>query len=352
MSNYNSYTIRKIELKPQGGNIKNIKKFLEKNDLEISHDILFFITIEKNEAIIACGGISEGGIIKCVAIDKKERGKGLVLKLMTELIYIGYDLGYTELFLYTKPENVKMFKACGFTKIETVPGLVVLMENTQNGLLNYCKKLKENSKNIKGKKIGSIVLNTNPFTLGHQYLIEKAASECDWVHIFIVKEDASYFSYRDRFNLVAEGVKHIKNITLHEGSRYIISRATFPTYFLKDEDVVEKSYLELDLKIFRRFIGPALRITHRFVGSEPFSGVTNQYNEAMKYWLEKDDSNYPKITVDIKERKLLQDIPISASRVRELYFKGDVENIKKLVPKVTYEYLRNRNNNTNKQQWK
>ncbi len=78
-------------------------------------------------------------------------------------------------------------------------------------------------------------MNANPFTLGHQFLVEKAAKECDWLHLFVVQEEGSEFSFFDRFEMIKAGTRHIDNITIHPGSKYIISRATFPTYFIKDQ---------------------------------------------------------------------------------------------------------------------
>src|SRR5271165_1109711 len=128
-------------------------------------------------------------------------------------------------------------------------------------------------------------------------LVETAAAECDWLHVFVVREDASAFSYADRFSLVSEGVKDITRLTLHEGSDYIISRATFPRYFLKEKETIDRSWAAIDLLLFREYIAPALGITHRYVGTEPLDTVTNNYNADMKYWLETAPSPANRIAV-------------------------------------------------------
>lgn len=46
------------------------------------------------------------------------------------------------------------------------------------------------------------MMNANPFTNGHRYLIQQAAAQCDWLHLFLVKEDSSRFPYEDRLDLV------------------------------------------------------------------------------------------------------------------------------------------------------
>ena len=110
-------------------------------------------------------------------------------------------------------------------------------------------------------------MNANPFTNGHRYLIQQAAAQCDWLHLFLVKEDTSRFPYEDRLDLVLKGTTDIPRLTVHRGSEYIISRATFPCYFIKEQSVINHCYTEIDLKIFRQYLAPALGITHRFVGT-------------------------------------------------------------------------------------
>ncbi|WP_313580637.1 [citrate (pro-3S)-lyase] ligase [Chishuiella sp.] len=318
--------------------INSIEKFLYKNDLKLGEEIIKYLTFSVEGEIVATGAIAEGGIIKCVAIDPYYRGEGIVLKLFTELTHLCFDLGFKDLFVYTKPENERIFKDCGCFKIESSSD-VILMENSKDLLSNYCNDLKDISKEIKGKKIGSVVLNADPFTLGHQFLIESAASLCDWLHVFVVKEDSAFFSYEDRFNLVKKGISHLDNVTLYEGSRYIISKATFPSYFLKSEKILDNNYAELDLKIFRHYIAPSLNITNRFVGTEPKSPITNKYNQEMKYWFEEAKMDYPEIKVSIIERKTINGEPISASRVRELFKNNEFDKLKLYVPKTTYNFL-------------
>lgn len=99
-------------------------------------------------------------------------------------------------------------------------------------------------------------MNANPFTNGHRFLIQQAAAQCDWLHLFLVKEDTSRFPYEDRLDLVLKGTKDIPRLTVHRGSEYIISRATFPCYFIKEQSVINHCYTEIDLKIFRQYLAP------------------------------------------------------------------------------------------------
>ncbi|MGX2966879.1 [citrate (pro-3S)-lyase] ligase [Ursidibacter sp. B-7004-1] len=317
--------------------LPDIRQFLHKNELTFDEQILSFIlAYNDNDEIIACGGIAPN-IIKCVAIDESCRGEGIALKLATELIYLAYELGYPDLFIYTKPEYESVFKTCGFHILVTAYPHMVLLENSATRLKKACQKWQ--SMCVNGEKIGAIVMNANPFTLGHRYLIEQALTQCDHLHLFIVGENASLFSYQTRFQLVKQGIADLSNITLHEGSNYIISRATFPSYFLKDKGLTEELYVEIDLKLFRQYIAPALHITHRFVGSEPFCAVTKEYNRQMQLWLEQAEMPFPNIKVIEIDRKDYNDLPISASAVRSLLAEQEWQTIAYLVPTTTFNFL-------------
>ncbi|AUI65571.1 MULTISPECIES: [citrate (pro-3S)-lyase] ligase [Glaesserella] len=320
-----------------GKKLAVITHFLHQNELTLdSHIEQFVVAFNEQEQIVACAGLS-GNIIKCVAIDERCRGEGIALKLATEIINLAYELGRSKLFIYTKPEYEILFTSCGFYPISTAYPNVVLLENSATRLSKQCQKWRE--LRVQGDKIGAIVMNANPFTLGHRYLIEQALAQCEHLHLFVVGENASQFSYSDRFQLVEQGIEDLSRITLHSGSDYIISRATFPNYFLKDKGLTDDLYLELDLKLFRQRIAPALAITHRFVGTEPLCAVTAEYNRKMHYWLTEAEMNEPTIEVVELERKMYQDEPISASRVRQLLKEQKWDELVHLVPQTTFHFL-------------
>lgn len=326
-----------IDISKSEQDYQAIKQLLALSDLDLDSQVTIFTVAKINSKIIACAGMDRD-IIKCVAIDPEYRGNQLNLTLMDHTIKYANEQGYFHLFLYTKPENIDFFKGCGFYPIVEITNLVVLMENTPVGIQQYCKQL--SSLQQEGKKIGSIVMNANPFTKGHQYLVEYAANQCDWLHVFVVNENASLFSFETRIKLVQEGTKQFKNVTVHASSPYIISRATFPTYFLKDKAKINYAYMGIDLLIFRNYIAPALNISYRFVGTEPNDEVTKAYNEAMRYWLmDNTVSHSSPITVVEIERKTEGDTIISASLVRKLLALGQYEQIKQLVPTTTWDYL-------------
>ena len=177
---------------------------------------------------------------------------------------------------------------------------------------------------------GCIVMNCNPFTLGHRYLIEQAAKQVERLYVMVVKEDCSLFAYTERKAMVEQGVADIENVNVIDGSDYAISRATFPTYFLKRLDDAADTQMLLDLDLFRRHIAPALGATVRFVGTEPTDQLTRRYNQLMHEALK-----------DVREINRLEKDgnAVSASRVRKAMEEGDMNTIRQLVPPTTLPYI-------------
>ena len=177
---------------------------------------------------------------------------------------------------------------------------------------------------------GVVVMNCNPFTLGHRYLIEQAAKQVERLFVMVVREDCSLFSYAERKAMVEQGVAHLKNVTVIDGSEYAISQATFPTYFLKRLDDAADTQMLLDLDLFRRHIAPALGATVRFVGTEPTDRLTRRYNQLMH-----------EVLADVREIVRLEKDgnAVSASRVRKAMEQGDMSTIRQLVPPTTLPYI-------------
>jgi len=183
--------------------------------------------------------------------------------------------------------------------------------------------------------IGAIVMNCNPFTKGHRYLVERAAVEVDYIYVFVVEEDRSYFPFIDRFKLVSEGLRDIENVRVLRSGKFIISTITFPDYFTKDSAKEVAIDASLDLRLFCKYIVPTLGINVRFVGSEPTDIVTRQYNKAIQETLPQYGVKFVEF-----ERITNNDTAISASVVRKLLDKKDWSRIRDFVPDVTYKYLR------------
>ena len=263
-------------------------------------------------------------------MSREHQGEGLLNEIISHLMEVQMARGNLHLFLYTKVGSARFFGDLGFYEIARVDGTLVFMENRKNGFPGYLKALEKTK--TQGVS-GALVMNANPFTLGHQYLVETAAAQCDTLHLFVLSEDASLVPFAVRKKLVQAGVAHIPNVVLHDSGPYIISSATFPSYFLKDAAAVIEGHARLDLAVFTKIAG-ALNVTKRFVGEEPTSQVTGLYNEIMARELPKAG-----IECHVVPRKQAAGQAISASTVRLALQKGDWESLKMLVPQTTLDYF-------------
>ena len=283
------------------------------------------VTVWEQEDLIATGS-RKGNLLKCIAVDPAHRGEDLTAAVLSQLRGEAFREGYKHLFLYTKPENLRMFEGLFFYPIAQTDS-VLLMEDQKNGISQFLSSLPTA---VPGEKIGAAVMNCNPFTLGHRYLIETAAKDCDHVYVFVLSEDQSRFSAKDRMEMVRLGTAELPNVTVLPTGPYLISNATFPTYFLKDRESAATVHCQLDIAIFTKYFAPRFGITHRYVGTEPLSPMTEQYNEALKAHLQ---------TITLVEIPRLKtgNSPVSASAVRSALDAG--EDIRHLVPESTYRYL-------------
>lgn len=307
-----------------------VKKFLQSLNLKMPKDLDYTLGIYDGNTLIGTGSLG-GKVIKGVGISPEYQGEGISSIIITSLIKKAIESNIDNIFIYTKPESEAMFVELGFKKIGEALPFAVLLE--WGGYLeSYISRLKKISKN-KPSMASCIVMNCNPFTLGHRYLIEKAAGESEFLYILVVEEDRSLFPFKTRLSLIKEGVKDIENIEVIPGGDYIISWTTFPSYFTKEADLAV-AQASLDLNLFSTCIAPALKVTRRFVGEEPYSRVTSIYNNAMKKLL-------PKSGIEVVEipRLEIDGSPVSASRVREEMSQGNIEKIRDLVPPSTYKYL-------------
>ena len=285
---------------------------------------------DENYKVIGTGSCF-GNTLRCFAVSSDHQGEGLLNQIITHLIEVQYARGNLHLFLYTKVKSAKFFGDLGFYEIARVEDTLVFMENRRDGFGSYLRNLE---KTKTGGKSAALVMNANPFTLGHQYLVETAAAACDTLHLFVVSEDASLVPFAVRKRLVAEGVAHLPNVILHDSGPYIISNATFPSYFLKDEAAVISGHARLDLAVFTK-IAKALNITARYVGEEPTSQVTGLYNQIMAEQL-------PRSGIDciIVPRKEVNGKAISASTVRQCLQAEEWATLETLLPQTSLDYFR------------
>lgn len=343
---------------------QRIEAFLKRNALRIDDMNYYAAVLDDDGEMIAGGGLKDD-VIKCVAVDDAHKGEAIANTLVSHLISHANQEGYSCIKLFTKPKNRQLFESLSFRLLAEAPE-AILMETGIGGISNtvealkkikeesekykeYNKECKEDSKKCKEntsylntstsqhltttmQPTGCIVMNCNPFTLGHRYLIEQAAKQVERLYVMVVREDCSLFAYTERKAMVEQGVADIENVNVIDGSDYAISRATFPTYFLKRLDDAADTQMLLDLDLFRRHIAPALGAKVRFVGTEPTDELTRRYNELMMESLGKDH------VVQIP-RLENGGVAVSASRVRRAMDSNSLKEAAQLVPPTTLPYI-------------
>lgn len=343
---------------------QRIEAFLKRNGLRFD-DMHYYAAITDDDGEMIAGGGLKGNVIKCVAVDDAHKGEAIANTLISHLIAHANEEGHSNVMLFTKPKNRQLFESLSFRLLAEAPE-AVLMETGIGGICNMVEQLKkikkegevckENNQECKKEEKtnlnittpqhlnpstpqplttttplrGVVVMNCNPFTLGHRYLIEQAAKQVERLFVMVVREDCSLFAYAERKAMVEQGVAHLKNVTVIDGSEYAISQATFPTYFLKRLDDAADTQMLLDLDLFRRHIAPALGATVRFVGTEPTDQLTRRYNQLMH-----------DVLADVRETARLEKEgnAVSASRVRKAMEQGDMSTIRQLVPPTTLPYI-------------
>lgn len=343
---------------------QRIEAFLKRNGLRFD-DMHYYAAVTDDDGEMIAGGGLKGNVIKCVAVDDAHKGEAIANTLISHLIAHANEEGYSNVMLFTKPKNRQLFESLSFRLLAEAPE-AVLMETGIGGINNMVEQLKkikeegevckENNQECKKEektnlnittpqhlnpstpqplttttpRRGVVVMNCNPFTLGHRYLIEQAAKQVERLFVMVVREDCSLFAYAERKAMVEQGVAHLKNVTVIDGSEYAISQATFPTYFLKRLDDAADTQMLLDLDLFRRHIAPALGATVRFVGTEPTDRLTRRYNQLMH-----------EVLADVRETARLEKEgnAVSASRVRKAMEQGDMSTIRQLVPPTTLPYI-------------
>lgn len=306
-------------------------ELLSRAALEADENVQHTVLVWDGDDLIATGS-RQGGLLKCIAVDDSRQGEGLTATVLTHLRQDAFRDGQRHLFLYTKPQNRTAFSSLFFYSVAQTDR-VLLMEDKKDGIDSFLKNLPIPCRD---GKIGALVMNCNPFTVGHQYLIEQAAAQCDHVYVFVLSEDKSRFSAADRLEMVKLGTAHLNHVTVYPSGPYLISSATFPTYFLKERDLAAQVHCQLDIEIFTKRYVPHFGITHRFLGTEQLSPMTAQYNRELLTQL-------PERGIQVVELPRLEKsgAPISASAVRARLDEG--LDIRELVPETTCQYLLDHN---------
>lgn len=336
---------------------RRVEAFLAANGLRLAPlDRYVVVTRDEDGDEILAGGGLDGNVIKCVAVSESARSEGLMNILVSRLIAIAREEGRESVKAFTKPENEGIFKSLGFGLLASAPK-AILMENGRGGLPEYKKYL---ASLARPGRNGAIVMNANPFTKGHRYLVEQAASQVDNLYVIVVKEDRSRFPYAERKAMIEAGCAGLDNVVVCEGSDYAISAATFPTYFLKKLDDATDTQIALDLDLFVNHIAQPLGVTVRFAGSEPEDALTRRYNELMAEILpgtsvavvrqdHQPDSELVEGSAVRQARRPIDFVeiprleqkgkPLSATSLRRALDKGGFKEAMEYIPKSTVPYL-------------
>ncbi len=321
------------------GKLEKLKCFLDTCGLDYDGQISYSVMACSLDGKVLAAGSCCQNVLKCLAVSEACQGQGFLNIIMAKLISNAHTQGYSHLFLFTKPVYTDIFKELGFYSIINT-GKIEFMENIPGGIHAYLEEEQAKCPPLTdGICAGAIVMNANPFTLGHLHLIEQARKSCDRLHVFVLSEDTPPFPAADRLALVRENCCGLPQVYVHGGSEYLISHTTFPDYFMKDKHAAFTANGELDLLLFSVYFKEAFHISKRFVGEEPFCPVTRAYNQQMREILPSHG-----IQVCVLPRYAVQGVPVSATRVRQHYFQRDLDSIAPLVPEPTFNYLKRRMN--------
>ena len=332
---------------------RRIEGFLQANGLRYD-DVDYYAALvdESSDEIVAGGGL-KGGVIRCVAVADGHKGEAVANQIVSHLIAKANAAGHQCVKLFTKPQNRPLFESLSSRFLAEAPE-AILMETGVGGIAKYSEELRSkseecncyllagrNSVEVDSTKlsvdtvkwsVGVIVMNCNPFTLGHRYLIERSSELVERLYVVVVREDCSMFSYSERKAMVNQGVKDLGNVVVVDGSDYAVSATTFPTYFLKRISDATDTQILLDLDIYLRHIAPALGANVRFVGSEPTDPLTRRYNELMRQQLGDDH------ICEIPRMEKYGSV-VSASRVRRAIEANSLWQAIELVPSSTIPYI-------------
>jgi [citrate (pro-3S)-lyase] ligase len=301
--------------------------------------------------VLRATGSLVGESLQGIAVDRELEGSGGAAAIVSSLIKAGMESGRKHFFLFTKPHEARIFADLGFSPVASVFRRgddlgVALLEWGEGSVDEWIKGISSQDHGETGfgrDRTGGVVVNCNPFTLGHRALIDYAAAKVDRLYVFVVQEDRSLFPFDVRIRLVREGTSDLANVRVVPGGPYIISQATFPTYFLKPDKGGESAtrlHASLDLAIFRARIAPGFGIGKRFVGTEPYCATTSAYNRLMKEVLVSPEGEGPVLALEEILRFEKGGVPVSASAVRALIREGSLDKVAELVPASTFNWLK------------
>jgi len=318
------FKIREVVLEEE----KNIlTTFLNEYDLDYELDIDYSILVYYQEKIIGTASLANN-VMKCFLVSSDFVGQNITALMFSHLVNILNFKGINHYFVFTTPKNRKIFTSLNMKVLVSTMN-TTLLEGGDN-IYNILDNLKKEYK-VSDNKKACVIINANPMTLGHMYLIETAAKKSEEVLVFVVSEDLSSFPFIDRFNIIKEATSQIKKVTVLPTLSYLVSKITFPKYFLKEDQLIQDEQTLVDVMIYKEYYQKIFNIHKRYLGEEPLSFNTNKYNHVLKDYLGE--------KLEIIKRKNIGSKVVSASLVRNLIKANKIDKIKKYVPKATYDYL-------------
>ncbi|MFZ7102461.1 MAG: [citrate (pro-3S)-lyase] ligase [Peptococcaceae bacterium] len=298
------------------------------------HDVTntdYTVGIFEDKKLIGTGSL-KGDILMGIAVDRAQQGCGISGRILSHLLKVAVERGIQTLYIFTRPEKEGAFSSFGFKPVINVPPYAAMLEWGNKPLATFQKRLSE-IVFANCPRAAAIVINANPFTKGHQFLVEKAAGENDFVYVIVVEENISDFPFKVRFDLTQKGIAHLNNVKVLSGGKYVVSPFIFPSYFTPKDKLAE-THASVDSELFAKYIAPVLNIKSRYAGTEPYNQEKNIYQEILKERLPEHGISVVEI-----ERATIKDMPISASLVRKLIREDNFPEVAEYVPQTTYQFL-------------
>ena len=157
---------------------EKLRAFLAENALTCEPDLdTAYGIFDANENLVGCGCAARS-LLKCFAVSEKLRGQNALGTLLSALIENRFQRGYFDLFVITRREKATLFSSCGL-RLLAETGALAMLENRPDGPERFAESVLTALPPHDKKTVGAIVMNCNPFTLGHRALVEYAAAKVD-----------------------------------------------------------------------------------------------------------------------------------------------------------------------------
>lgn len=171
---WNNTTLRRINLK-RPSEVADVRRFLERFGLSFDAIVDYTVALYREDAIVATGSLA-GEVLRNFAVDETLQGEGLTATVISELMREAATRGVYHYFIYTRPQKAHLFASLGFVEIARAEPFAALLESGLGSIQQYCGDLQRQTSCLPLENRAAIVMNGNPFTLGHLALVRAAAS--------------------------------------------------------------------------------------------------------------------------------------------------------------------------------